>query len=403
MPRSIQCRQSSRALVPPAAVRAAPRQRPNSATAWERPEPVRVIGQPIAVTLPNLSGLRPRYCSRTDEQPAAMLAKSMLRVGISRVADWTGSAVDFVAAGLARYCRVNGLPAVSRVFPEACIRLLDEIVERTEYERSQSEIAGPKSKMLLMVDYEQSAMIQIGPTLTYLGSIHEQLPAAFFVVVADNLWRWMRVYDFRNAQNYARDQLDMLDEEELKESFYPQLETVRPSCLKKLPSYGAAVRLVQKLSSQCRGSRAAELLRHCLAMHEHGKQYKCAWPYLLRDRLPEIEDYLENTDEPGPGSLIVFEEEDLIEACFSEEMQYIGQNYSIGSSLMLLINLDQDSASLDKNVKATFDYLGAMVRSLASASALIEKIRGIYDEDVRERRNKPGVQAQPSDAALRGE
>ena len=362
-----------------------------------------MIGRPIAVTLPKLAGLRPRYCSRVDEQPAAILAKSMLRVGISRVADWTGSAVDFVAAGLARHCRANGLPAVSRVFPEASIRLLDEIVERTEYERSQSEITGPETKMLLMVDYEQSAMIPIGPTLTFLGSIHKKLPAAFFVVLAGNLGRWMRVNDFRDAQNYARDRMDMLEEEELKESFYPQLETVAPLCVKKLPSHEGAVRLRQTLSSQCKGSRAEELLRHCLAMHEHGKQYKCAWPYLLRDRLPEIEDYLENTDEPGPGSLIVFEEEDLIEACFSEEMQYIGQNYSIGSSLMLLINLDQDSASLDKNVKATFDYLGAMVRSLASASALIEKIREISDEDIRQRRIEPGVQTQPSDADVRRE
>src|SRR5260370_17969903 len=159
MPRSIQCRQSSRAHVPPPAVRAAPRQRRNPATAWQRHKTVRVIGRPIAVTLPKLSGLRPRYCARTDEQPAAILAKSMLRVGISRVADWTGSAVDFVAAGLARHCRVNGLPAVSRVFPEACIRLLHEIVERTEYERSPSEIAVPKSKRLLMLHHEQSPML----------------------------------------------------------------------------------------------------------------------------------------------------------------------------------------------------------------------------------------------------
>src|SRR5260370_7571002 len=159
MPRSIQCRQSSRADVPPPAVRAAPRQRSNPATAWQRHKPVRLIGRPIAVTLPKLSGLRPRYCSRTDEQPAAILAKSMLRVGISRVADWTGSAVDFVATGLARYCRVNGLPPVSLVFPEASIRLLYETLQRTEYERSQSEIAGPKSKILLMVYYQQAAII----------------------------------------------------------------------------------------------------------------------------------------------------------------------------------------------------------------------------------------------------
>jgi hypothetical protein len=138
-------------------------------------------------------------------------------------------------------------------------------------------------------------------------------------------------------------------------------------------------------------------------MHEEGKAHEGAWPYRLQDKLPEIEEYLENTDQPGPGSLIVFEEEDLIEACFTEEMQYLGQNYSIGSTLMLLINLDQDRASLDKDVKATFDYLGAMVRSLASASVLIEMIRGIYDENIRQRGIKPGLQTQPRAAGIRGE
>lgn len=324
-------------------------------------------------------------------------------MGISRVEDWTGSAVDFVSKGLARFCRVNGLAAVSRVFPEACIRLLDEIVERNEYESSQCESVGPSSKMLLMVDYEQAGMIQIGPTLTYLGSIHEKLPAAFFVVLADNLWRWMRVYDFRNAEDYAREQMDMLDEDELKESFYPQVKGVRPTCLNPLPSYPSAVRLLQKLLPELKSSRAAELIRHCLAMHKAGEGYKCAWPYLLREKLPEIDDYLENTDDPGPGSLIVFEEEDLIEACFTEEMQYLGQNYSIASTMMLLISLEQQPASLDRDVKATFDQLGAMVRSLAAASALIEIIRGTYDEDIRSRGVKPGVQAQPGAAGVRGE
>ena len=91
--------------------------------------------------------------------------------------------------------------------------------------------------------------------------------------------------------------------------------------------------------------------------------------------------------------LIVVDEDDLIEACFSEEMQYLGQNYSIGSTLMLAINLDQSAASLDMKVKATFEQLGAMLRSLAAAAELIELIRGLYDEDLRERRMESKIQS----------
>src|SRR5579859_7299487 len=110
-------------------------------------------------------------------------------------------------------------------------------------------------------------------------------------------------------------------------------------------------------------ARTRQLLSHCLTLHEHGAGYEHAWPYDLRDKVPEMEDYLEHTDEPGPGALIVFDEDDLVEACFTEQMQYLGQDNPIGSSLMLFIDLNQDSESLDRAVKASFDRLGAMVRS----------------------------------------
>jgi hypothetical protein len=362
-----------------------------------------VIGQPVGVSLPRLNGVRLRYCSRSDEQPAAILAKSMLRLGISRVSDWSGSAVDFVARGLARYCRLNGGDTVSRVFSELYLRFLDDLMERTEYERCQAEGTGPSSRFFVHVNYDQAAMVQIGPALAVLNSLDKDLPSAFFVVLTHNLERWMTVYDFRSAVRYAEDQIHLLEDEELKESFYPEVKNARPGCLKRLPKYGSAVRLLRERLPAIETSRASQLVKHCLSMHEQGAQYEHAWPYLLRNEVPEIEDYLEDTDEPGPGALIVFDEEDLIEACFNEEMQYLGQDHCIGASLMMTIDLSRDSKSLDARVKACFEYLGAMVRSLAAASALIEMIRGIYDEDVRQRGIKQGLPAQPSPADLRGE
>jgi len=327
----------------------------------------------------------------------------MLRLGISRVNDWTGSAVDFVQVGLARHCQANGISVVSRVFPEAYIRLLDEIVELNEYERNQSETVGPSSRIFLSVNYDQAAMVPIGPTLRLLGSVHERLSAAFFTVLCDNLYRWMSVYDFRDAEHHADEQLQFLEEEELKESFYPQVRGVRPASLNKLPSCSSAVRSLKRILPILGDARTRQLLSHCLTLHEHGAGYEHAWPYDLRDKVPEMEDYLEHTDEPGPGALIVFDEDDLVEACFTEQMQYLGQDNPIGSSLMLFIDLNQDSESLDRAVKASFDRLGAMVRSLASASVLIEIIRGISDEDIRQRGIKQELPTEPGAAGIRGE
>src|SRR5215471_19112756 len=377
--------------------------RAHPAAKRNRYDSIRVIGAPLAVTLPRIRGIRPSYCSKNDEQPAVQLALSMFRLGIARAADWNGSAVDCAAKALSRFCRSNGIATVSRVFPESTIRILDNLSERSEYELAQSGETEPSTRLFLMVDYYQAAMVQIGPTLTILERIHKELPAALYQVFSTNLWRWMRVYDFHDAEQYAEDEMNILEEEELKESFLPKVKEARPACLNDLPDYEDAVKHLRELRPRCRYSQASSLVQQCLELHRWGNGQDARWPSRLRDLVPEMEDYLENTDYPGPGALIVFDENDVIEACCSEELQYLGQNYSIGSPLMLLIDLDQDSASVDKEVQAAFEYLGRMVRSLAAATATIETIRGIYDADLRQRRLDSRVQAEQGTAGIREE
>jgi hypothetical protein len=324
----------------------------------------------------------------------------MLRIGLSRADDWKGGVVDFIAKGLNRFCRQKGSTTVARVFSESGIRIMDELLEGNEVERSQTE-ATDGSRMFVLVDYEQAAMVPVGDTLAYLGTVHELLPAAFFQVFSANLSRWMRTYDYRDAEFYAKEEIEMLEEEEIKESFYPQVESARPSCLNNLPEYEDAVEFLEKAVPDISSKPASTMIRHCLAMHELGKSHEPAWPGKLQKQIPELEEYFECTDEPGPGSLIVFDEEDLIEACFTEQMQYLGQNYSIGSTQMLVIDLDQSPAALDGKVKEAFDYLGAMLESLSHATELIEIIRGMYSEKLRQRGMESGVPAEEGAAAVR--
>lgn len=360
-----------------------------------------MIGNPIAITQPRISGLIPRYCQRSDDQPAAKIATSMLRLGISRSQDWSGSPVDFVAKGLARFCRKHGSEVISRVYPESYIRLMDEIIERGEYERSQSADIAPSTRMFLTISYEQASLVQIGPTLTYLSSFDAGLAVAFHQVFVSNLARCMHVYDFRDAEHFATEQMELRDEEELQESFFRDVKTTWPSDLKRLPKYGAAVKHLEKMLPQLKRSHAAKLVRLCLALHECGIVQRPSWPSGLRERVPEIEEYFENTDYPGLGSIVVFHEDDLIEACYTEEMQYLGQDYPIGAAAMWLIRLDQKTTAVDAEVQNAFDGLGNMLRTLSRAVELIEIARGIYDEDLRQRRLESRVPTEKSTAGVR--
>ena len=97
-----------------------------------------MIGLPLDVTFPRLKGIRWRYCTRWDEGPAAVLGMSLLRLGICRSNDWSGSAVDFVERGFRRFCSQNRAADVKKVWV-GDLRITDSLFELTEQERNQVE------------------------------------------------------------------------------------------------------------------------------------------------------------------------------------------------------------------------------------------------------------------------
>src|SRR5208337_5614379 len=140
MSRNIQSRRNSRQGVRLAQIRSGRKRsrRPIPTTEWSSRSATRVIGLPLDVTLPRLKGIRGRYCTRWDEGPAAVLGMSMLRLGICRPNDWSGSAVDFVERGFRRFCSQNHAYDVKRVWV-GDLRITDSLFELTEQERNQVE------------------------------------------------------------------------------------------------------------------------------------------------------------------------------------------------------------------------------------------------------------------------
>ena len=128
-----------------------------------------MIGLPLDVTFPRLKGVRWRYCTRWDEGPAAVLGMSLLRLGICRPNDWSGSAVDFVERGFRRFCSQNRAVDAKRVWV-GDLRITDSLFELTEQERNQVEAGreGMTDHLYLVGDYEAAASIPIGATLARL-------------------------------------------------------------------------------------------------------------------------------------------------------------------------------------------------------------------------------------------
>jgi hypothetical protein len=323
---------------------------------------------------------------------------SLLRLGICRPEDWSGSAVDFVERGYKRFCKQNGAEKAHTVWV-GDLRIADYLFDLNSRERdeAEAEMEGSKTLLYLVGDYEAAASIPIGPTLVHLAREHQLLPTAFYGVFDTNLWKWMRVYDYDAAKAHAEMWTDGMDEEELqKDSPYLRLDTEIPACVSKQRTrlrYSGALHLLEQVAPKVTNSTAKQLLQYLLDMDAHGRGQKHAWPSRVSEKqVPELENWLADAEDSRPGCLITWHEDDAINACFDEEAEHMGENGPCQPNVLLAMNLAEPAAAIDRQVRAVFDHVAALLRSLAAAAKAVEIIREIYDEHIREHRLKPGLQ-----------
>jgi hypothetical protein len=232
---------------------------------------------PLSITLPGLTNVPLRYCSRWDERPAAQLGKSLLRLGICEPSDWSGSAVDLVERGFKRFCKANGAEASAKVW-QGDLRIMDHEFDLTESERQQvtAEMDQPTQVLYLVGDYTAAASIPIGPAWAILEREQESLAAAFYRVFVDNLWTWMRVYDFQAALEHAEMWMEDLDGEDLQESFYPKAREKAAGYLKACTglTLARACRILEAFYESVRSSPVRELVSNVLEMNAAGARLR---------------------------------------------------------------------------------------------------------------------------------
>jgi hypothetical protein len=320
--------------------------------------------------------------------------------------DWLGSTVDFVERGFTRFCRQNGADEAKKVWV-GDLRIADCLFELTEQERDQMEAGREDAtqQLFLIADYEAAASIPIGATLACLEAEHNLLPAAFYQVFTANLCKWMRAYDYLDAQEHAEMWMEDLSDEELEASVYRKVEIEIPDCIRKHAkrfTHAGARSLLEQV--QVRRATLRQLIRYTLEMDDSGEGHEHAWPAHLSEKdVPGIGEWLMDAESSRPGCLITWYEGDAINACFDEEAQHMGENGPCQPNVAIPIQLNQSPKKLDAHVMRVFDYAGAILRSLASAAKVVEIIRELYDEHLREHRLQPGFSAEPSPAGVRDE
>jgi hypothetical protein len=147
------------------------------------------------VVLPRLHGIPLEHRFVEDDSEVIKLAEILVNSNIAAAEDWDHSNRDptkYVTFTLQRWIRKHGGSAIDRRFDLEII-LSDRLVD-------YSDERGREGTLYLIVDPEGAAFVLLGPAIELLETVHIRLPATFFNIFAASLNPWVRVYDYRDAE-----------------------------------------------------------------------------------------------------------------------------------------------------------------------------------------------------------
>jgi hypothetical protein len=319
-----------------------------------------LMAPPSHVGLPSLEGVTTEQHFLADDTEAVGLAELLVTSKIAVVQDWEKSGRDptkYLLLTLQHWIRDHGGTAIERRF-DLDVTISDRLVD-------YSEERPPRGTLYLIVDPEAAAFVLLNPTLDILEKVHPQLPSTFFRRFAGALNRWVRVYDYRDAE----ERVDMLHqwyraEENADQYELPNVEGCTPKCLKETPlSRRELDSLRQRITNQTVTALADGLLELC-RVSQRAKR-----PNFTEDMGEQLMD----SNSPLPCLLAAFSQGDAIVGCFDDEGQ-TAVEVTPQPNLIIPLKLSEPDS-----IGRAFRTLGIACETLAVASRLIDLMPGNDD------------------------
>ena len=312
------------------------------------------VGRSLAI--PRLDGVAAAHRYSGGDRAAINLARALMELDLGAPEDWKTAKYEptkFVELSLARWIGRNGGEAIRRRFGlEATICSdLDEYAERRE--------GDPDGKLLyLTVESDTAAYVVLGPVLQLLNATHPQLAVSFHEVFTGALKRWLRIYDYREAQDRVAMWREWMESEADQGQYeIPDVDGCVPECVKREPLSRSEI---ADLALQAEGREVGALVNGIMELAEVSESAEC--PPLTS----EAREQLVDSNPPLPGLLAVFHENDAIEACFDDDMQNALEAEPEPSFIIPLNANDTGS------VRAGFEVFGVACQTIALVSRLID-------------------------------
>ena len=318
------------------------------------------MGQGCGLVLPRFGSVPVVHRLVADDRSAVMLAKALLELNIAAPGDWKRAERDptsFIRITLERWIHTHGGPAIRHRF------LLSAVISNSPNDWVERDETKPNQLFLIVEPSEATCgCATFGPTLQLLESIHPQLPAMFFHLFVGALNRWLRVYDYRDAEERAETLREWAAQEPDADQYeLPDVAGSIPPCMgQEALNEGELAHLKDRINDPI----VTKLVGAALALDHLSAQAE----------RPELDDdigqELSDCNAPLPCLLAVFAESDAISASFDEDAQGMME---VGPEPNIIIPFDlADTAS----VQRTFHMFGVACQTIAAASHIIDLMPG---------------------------
>jgi hypothetical protein len=318
------------------------------------------MGQGSGLLIPRLNAVPLVHRLVADDRLAVMLAKTLVELDIAVPGDWKRAEHDptsFIRITLERWIHTHGGPAIRHRF------LLSAVISNTPCEWAERDETKPNQLFLIVEPSEATCgCVAFGPTFQLLESVHPQLPATFFHLFVGALNGWLRIYDYRDAEERAGTLREWIAQEPDADQYeIPDVEGSIPACMRRTAlDESELARLKDKINDPL----AKKLVNAALA-HD---QLSC------QAKRPELDDdigqQLSDCNPPLPCLLAVFAEGDAIAGCFDEDAQGMME---VEPEPNIIIPFDPTDT---ESVQRTFHVFGVACQTIAATSRVIDLLPG---------------------------
>ena len=309
-------------------------------------------------SIPLLSEVPAEYQVQNGIRLSAQLAKALLLADVAEPSLWppsNGNPFKFIELTLQQWLAKRGSETIRTEFA------MNVVLTASLDPYAEERAPGLDSEdMYLLLEPDSAAYVVLGATLMRLEAVHPRMPATFFHLLTGALNRWVRVYDYRDAEDRVEQLREWYESDPDEETVeLPAVDRCIPACVRRRP---LSRRAAAKVAEQCGDREIYSLMRKVLALD------KTAARATRPELSPDAQESLMDSNPPLPSLLAVFQKHDAIAGCFDDESQGMLECTPEPNTIIPFRLTDAES------VRSAFQTLEVVCETLAGASHIIGRI-----------------------------